>query len=346
MSQKSDTSGSDPVLSPGPSGGAGDSQASGSGGEAAATAGQPAETSERAADQPAQPRRADLADLASAGATAVGGSRLDRWMAENPWHVRFAPFMAYIVLLAITGMVRDLADWAFIPAYIAQCGITAWLLWRYRRLIPEMNLRFHWSALPVGVAVCAAWVGLGYLMIDIGPESFADPGYIYTERLGPALGWSALALRLLGMSIVVPLFEEVFHRSLTLRSFSHPRWTAIGAVNLLQDLPLIDEVVRERDLARRAGRHMNVFAQRFHATPLGRLTVFGVAASTAVFCLAHAPRDWPACIVCGVAYCLLVGYTNNPRRRLGLGPVIWAHGITNALLWAYAVYADAWYFLP
>jgi hypothetical protein len=63
-----------------------------------------------------------------------------------------------------------------------------------------------------------------------------------------------------------------------------------------------------------------------------------VAASTAVFMLVHGLRDWPAVIVCGITYCLLVGYTNNSRRRLGLGPVIWAHGITNGALWAYTVY--------
>jgi hypothetical protein len=267
-------------------------------------------------------------------------------MAENPWHVRVAPLLVYLALLGVTGEVRKLAEWAFFPGYIAQCGLTVWLIWRYRALMPELNLRFHWSAAAVGVGVCGAWILLGYGMIAIGPESFADPGFVYTEELGPTLGWVALVLRLLGMSIVVPLFEEIFHRSLTLRSLSHPRWTAIGVANLASDIPLLDDLVRDRDLVRRAGKHVNVFARQFHATPLGRLTVFGVAASTAIFCTLHALRDYPACIVCGVAYCLLVGLTNNRKRRLGLGPVVWAHAITNALLWAYAVTFDAWFFIP
>ena len=46
-------------------------------------------------------------------------------------------------------------------------------------------------------------------------------------------------------------------------------------------------------------------------------------------------------VVCGVAYCLLLMVT----RKKGLGPVIWAHGITNALLWVYTIQTDVWRFL-
>jgi hypothetical protein len=31
--------------------------------------------------------------------------------------------------------------------------------------------------------------------------------------------------------------------------------------------------------------------------------------------------------------------------RLGLGPIIWSHGLTNALLWLYTLTSDDWRFL-
>ena len=45
--------------------------------------------------------------------------------------------------------------------------------------------------------------------------------------------------------------------------------------------------------------------------------------------------------MCALAYCLLLSVT----RAKGLGPVCWAHGITNALLWGYTVYYGNWQFL-
>ena len=32
-------------------------------------------------------------------------------------------------------------------------------------------------------------------------------------------------------------------------------------------------------------------------------------------------------------------------KRLGLGPVVWSHGLVNAGLWAYTYYTDDWQFL-
>ena len=94
-------------------------------------------------------------------------------------------------------------------------------------------------------------------------------------------------------------------------------------------------------IAHRAGRHAHPLGDMFHRTPLGALSLFGVIVSTGVFMSYHVARDWPAAALCGVAYCLLLAAT----RQRGLGPVIWAHGITNALLWGYSVKTGDWQFL-
>jgi hypothetical protein len=109
---------------------------------------------------------------------------------------------------------------------------------------------------------------------------------------------------------------------------------------VVEDLPAFGEWFMHTKVGTKAARHPPVFGAEFHRVPLGRLSWFGVAASTGVFMIHHHARDWPGAIVCGVAYCLLLWYTQR-RSKLGLGPVVWAHGITNALLWAYAAWDPA-----
>ncbi|MCC7147018.1 MAG: CPBP family intramembrane metalloprotease [Phycisphaeraceae bacterium] len=292
-------------------------------------------------------------------------------MASNPWHPRLAPFAVYLLILAIIDVARDQAAWTYPGLYVVQCGVVLWLLWRYRSLLPELTVRFDWLAVPVGVGVFVAWIGLGWWMAgewDVRWQALLDgrflPTFDYTalgqtpspratdlaqgpldfrdpQIMGPAVGWIALSVRLLGMSIVVPLFEELFIRSLCLRSFAHYRTTAIGTVHFLMDLPLIGEWLMHTSIGERAARHQPVFGEVFLRTPLGALSIFGVVASTLVFMIHHPLRDWPGTWVCGVAYCLLVWAT----ARKGLGPVVWAHGITNALLWIYTLGTGDWQFL-
>ncbi len=273
-------------------------------------------------------------------------------MALHPWHPRLVPFAVYGIFLAPIGLARTWIPVAYPFVYVVQCGLVVWLLWRYRKLLPELTLTFDWLAVPVAVIVFVAWVGLGWLVDGDfavrwhallagapptpSPEDFRTP-----HLMGPVLGWIAIVLRLLGMSLVVPLFEELFDRSLILRSLSHWRQTAIGVVQMAQDLPLIGDWLIHTDLARRASRHAPTFGPQFLSTPLGRLTGFGVLTSTTVFMFSHVNRDKPAAVFCGLSFCLLLAAT----RKKGLGPVIWAHGITNALLMVYTLHTGDWQFL-
>jgi len=265
-------------------------------------------------------------------------------MSVNPWHPRFLPFFVYVGCLPIITYLRD--EWspfAYPVAYTIQCGIVVWLLWRYRKLLPELTLSFHWLAVPVGVGVAVAWLGLGHWMTNAFPDRFTDESsFNFFTEMGITVGWGAFVLRLLGMSIVVPLFEELFIRSLILRSFHRFRPTMIGLFQIVQDLPLVGEWLMHTPLGNRIGHHTSpIFGPQFLKTPLGVLSLFGVVASTFVFTIHHTLRDWPGCVMCGVAYCLLLAAT----RHKGLGPVCWAHGITNALLWAYTLQTGDWQFL-
>jgi hypothetical protein len=266
---------------------------------------------------------------------------LDDWMALHPWHPRVAPFLVYIFLLPVIDWGVSWNVHVYPLLYGLQCGLTAWLLWRYRRLTPELTLKLHWLAIPVGVAVTWAWIEMGRWMEATWPARFVSDEPHYLPQMHEPVRYVALGMRLLGMSILVPIFEEMFIRSLLLRSFHRPGPLLATVLQVVEDLPGIGDWLMGKPWAMEARRQREVLGQAFLATPLGALSVFGVTMSTLVFVAHHVPRDWPATVVCALAYCGLLWAT----RGKGLGPVIWAHGITNALLWGYSVGWNDWRFL-
>ncbi len=293
-------------------------------------------------------------------------SRLDHWMMQNPWHPRIAPMVVYLVLLAAIGPLRDYLPWSYPLVYTVQCGLVGYLLWRYRRLLPELNLRFHWLAVPVGVFVALAWVWLGMAVAEFdalrerGVGTFTNDLYQFVAQpnpddatfidsdatsmlrdMGTAVGWLSLALRFVGMSLLVPLFEELFIRSLMLRSFSRRHATVKGLLQVAMDIPLFGDWLSHTRLGRWANEPAVYFGEEFTRTRLGVVTACGFFMSTLIFMVSHVPRDYLGIVVCAAAYCALLAVT----RRKGLGPVVWAHGITNALLWIYTIHTDDWRFL-
>jgi len=293
-------------------------------------------------------------------------------MASNPWHVRAAPFFVYMIGILLGQLVYTGAFGlpelpVLIPVvYTAQVGIVVFLLVRYRRLLPELNARFHWLALPTGIGLLYAWVYLGYAtnwlsyqaqdvpvlgdvmaaLVSVDP---ADPLNKASEHellsgkttLGDAWFWTTMSLRLLGMSLVVPFFEELWVRSAVLRGTFSAARTKTAILQLASDLPIIGEPM---------------FTLQLEQTPVGQVSFFAIFMSTLVFMLAHGRRDYLGCIACGLVWCWLVWFTNRPRKgetwedqpvggRVGLGPIIWSHGITNAALWAWTLYYGDWQFL-
>lgn len=346
---------------------------------------------------------------ASAPSGETPGAGFDAWVRANPWHPRIVPFFCWIVFMTVGAYLPE--AWSPIKPflYIAQCVATVWLLWTYRKLTPELTLRFHWLAVPTGVFLLVAWVVLGYAMAgelgwrwqQLWGDDWADAFGIFPyERLGiepgrfgpeldaegvvvphpiqdqiaatPALGYLTMGLRLLGMALIVPLFEEMFIRSAMLRGLHRPGPTFAGLLQFASDLPGVGDWISETAVGKRANARPPLLTKQLVETPVGHLTLFAVAASTLVFMASHQPRDWPGCIACGLVWCGLVWWTNRPRKsgdsetwrsvnglpedapaerfisgggRLGLGPVAWSHGITNALLWAYTVQFGDWRFL-
>ncbi len=318
----------------------------------------PAPTPTAADPSPGHPGRPERPEFA-----------LDRWSAEHFANPRFLPYFAWLVLaLVLVGAASSPVvgqPWAPPIAYALACAAVGWLLWRNRRLPPELTLRFHWLAVVTGVGLLIAWLVLGWLSVGELPERLAalrkgqllgtvdpaaEPHDIQASYAhSPALFWTRLHLRFVGMVLLVPMLEELFIRSLCLRMCSNAKKTGLGLLQVLEDLPLVGDVFIGSKLTAKAADAGPVFAQQFHQTPLGRVTLFGVFSSTLIFTLGHRPVDYLGCVACGVVWCWLVWFTNRPslppEKRLGLGPVVWSHAITNALLWWYSWGTGDWQFL-
>lgn len=268
--------------------------------------------------------------------------QVDQWMASHPAFPRATPYFVFVGGLFLINALRDQWAISYLPSYLILNILIAWMMWRYRRLTPELNLKFHWLAVPVGVVVFALWVWIGQQMRAFGEGNDVDTGWNFFKHLGEGFwGWTGMVMRLVGMSILVPLFEELFIRSLLLRCFYRAKRTLRGFGQILIDFPMIGDMLIHTEWARRLDEHPVLFRSEFEATPVGELSVFGVMVSTLLFTFGHRIPDWPGAILCGVVYCLLLRVT----RHKGLGPVVWAHGITNALLWIYVLKTDGWSFL-
>ncbi len=306
--------------------------------------------------------------------------KLDSWMQQDPFPPRFLPFFAWLIGMLLTGLAADhIHPWALPPVYTLQVIVVVALLWRYRKLTPELNLRFHWTVVPSALFLTAAWMLMGWWMAgELGPRwdalmqgqflprfdeaAFAshslEPNRFSTTEPGdfeqmqaedPALFFSAMALRLIGMAAVVPFFEELFVRSLCLRACARVKQTGLGLLQILEDLPVIGDWLADSPLTKPAAGKPPQFREQFEQNTLANVTLFGTIMSTIIFTASHLPRDWPGCVACGLVWCCMVWLTNKPSRpearRLGLGPVIWSHGLVNALLWAHAWASGDWQFL-
>lgn len=276
-------------------------------------------------------------------------------MAADPWRPRVVPFFVWILAMFFGGFLVDLEPHLQPFWYAAQCGLTIWLLWRIRRLVPEMNLRFHWTVLPSAALLLWAWIALGTVIGDTDFWIFghgSSTGRHDIQKLGDthaAWFWASMILRFVGMAVLVPFFEELFIRSAMLRGLH--RWgpTKTGLIQFAADMPVIGDAVANSAAGKKALAEAPQFTKQLVETPLGPITVFSVFASTLVFAISHVPRDWAGCVACGVVWCLMVWWTNRESlpedKRAGLGPVIWSHGLVNALLWAYTLRWDDWRFL-
>ncbi|MCC5828494.1 MAG: CPBP family intramembrane metalloprotease [Phycisphaeraceae bacterium] len=290
-------------------------------------------------------------------------------MERHPAHPRLVPFVLYVALLFVVVLAREQHPLTYPVLYAIKIALVSWVVWRYRKLMPEITLSFHWLAIPAAVICTAGWIGLAWLMagefgirmeavmageplgaIDYAAEDVTAGIFAITStnffvgflESHPAAAWISLGMRLLGMTILVAIIEEVLYRSLLLRSLSRWRDTRIALLQFLGDMPIIGDMILHRKAVIEAAKEDHVLKRAFERVPLGHVTFFGVLIGAVLWsALSHLPRDWPGTFLCAFVFAWVLVKT----REKGLGPVIWAHGLTNALLWGYVIATGDWQFL-
>ncbi|SIO46134.1 hypothetical protein SAMN05444166_4928 [Singulisphaera sp. GP187] len=137
-----------------------------------------------------------------------------------PYVIPMAGFLAITTLEGYLPLVAGQPNPTWYPILYAVkvVAVTA-LVWACRSTWRDLAPFPRWTSLAlaivVGLAIAALWVGLdGYYpeLPFLGKRTSFDPGV-----LSPAAKWGFIAVRMLGLVVLVPIIEELFWRSFLMR---------------------------------------------------------------------------------------------------------------------------------
>lgn len=134
-------------------------------------------------------------------------------LAASPAMARVFPFALVVI---ITFFQDSFGESARYWIYGVKTLLGAWAVWLVKPFVAEMRIKFNWQAVVVGIAMFAIWVGLDpfYPHLLSGGSTW-NPLVAFPHN--PAIGWSIIAVRIVGTALIVPFIEEVFYRSFLYR---------------------------------------------------------------------------------------------------------------------------------
>lgn len=194
-----------------------------------------------------------------AGGGTPGGDGDELWsdsprkalLARHPWLLFVLPFAVYMLVGSLEPLPPkvDAAAGAEPPAasslgvryehypiiYTAKIALTIAAMWF---VAPGYGFRFRISPLAavVGVVGVALWIWICSLHLEpklLGPlglgwivGSGERPAYNPLEQLAttPLLAYGFLAIRFLGLAVIVPIIEEFFLRGFVMRFATQEKW--------------------------------------------------------------------------------------------------------------------------
>ncbi|MEM7475788.1 MAG: CAAX prenyl protease-related protein [Planctomycetota bacterium] len=154
-------------------------------------------------------------------------------------HAFIVPFVLYLLG---TNFISAFGDEAYPIGYTVVALVVAASILFYRRgkdASGERILKPHWNigwGVLFGVIGLFLWLGACWLHLEsyMAPylPSFIQPGkrvgYNPFEHLSEGLAvWSFIAVRLVGIAVIVPIAEELFWRGFLLRWLIDPEWKKI-----------------------------------------------------------------------------------------------------------------------
>jgi hypothetical protein len=236
--------------------------------------------------------------------------RLDDWLEHRQDVVLMAPYMAYLILLAL----RD-AEWLGIDyddrVYMNMVrGFGALLVvWLVRNHLPKWGKPYWWAAIPAGIAAAVLWVGGQHLFNALGvpsrlplPFFGGPPGEPVDPRhlLGAEdLFWTTVVTRIATAVITVPIIEELFWRAFLLRALIS--WS------------------------------------EFEKVPLGKYTFYSFIGTSLLSAVQH-PDNWLVSVFCWMLFNALFYW------RPSILFITIVHGVTNLVLYVYVVRTNDWMF--
>ena len=139
---------------------------------------------------------------------------------RSPVAVRVAPFLVFVVLTASQSWFGGEAKYWI---YLLKAVVSVLALAVVYRQIPELEWSISLAAILVGVGVFAVWVGLDPYYPHLGSSSAVwNPFAAFGARSG--LAWFFVVVRILSATLLVPMIEEVFFRSLVYRYVMKVDW--------------------------------------------------------------------------------------------------------------------------
>lgn len=154
-------------------------------------------------------------------------------IAREPWFSRALPFATYMAFILIQDIVAKLLPEGPLLAHLTAviypvktAAVVAALIWAWRSYDEVARERLTPSdtalSIGVGVLVFVLWINMDWTFAFMGEPTVYDP-----TTLSPTLFSLFIAVRLFGASVVVPVFEEIFWRSLVLRYIIDPDFTNV-----------------------------------------------------------------------------------------------------------------------
>jgi len=221
--------------------------------------------------------------------------------ADKPFLLPFGIFLLFLGLNSIlqTELGGSESPWLSSPQY--------WIF-PVQTIVCAGLVIFWWREYPLGAVrrpLLTIGIAISVLLLWIFPQAFLGfkerrDGFDPTFFSPDSWLYSAtVVMRFVRLAIVVPFVEEIFWRGWLMR------W-------------LINE--------------------RIETVPFGQFQWRAFLITTVGFTLEHQMADWPAAILCGVAYNFIA------IRTRSLSSCILAHAITNLLLGFYVMQTRQWGF--
>lgn len=143
------------------------------------------------------------------------------------------PFVLYLVGTNLAGYADDWYPLAYASVVVIAGAATWWLLRGRRLIVPHRQVAV---AAAVGLVGIVLWIILSELQLEQQVASYL-PKWLqpeprasfnpFAELAHPLAVWGFIAVRLVGLALLVPVVEELFWRGFLLRWFISPDWEQV-----------------------------------------------------------------------------------------------------------------------